>query len=84
MPVSYKEKLEKFKLNEKISPKEALARGASYVTVYEQGEMVSVVKSARAKRANMKGTVWGYGYDVRSKKVDVSIDLPRKRRVSGK
>jgi hypothetical protein len=71
-------KLKPFKINEKITPKDAFSRGATNVFVYKNGKRVYKLKTPRGKHAMMKGNVWAYGYDLKTMEIDVDIDLPNK------
>ena len=70
-----------FKIDEKITPKVAFARGATNVFVYKNGKRISKLKTPRGKHAVMKGNVWSFGYDPRTMEIDVDIDLPKYRKL---
>jgi hypothetical protein len=70
----------KFKLDEKITPKTAFARGASKVFVTKDGKTKILSKSSRSKYLTSRGKVWGYGIDHRTYEIDVSIDVKSKKK----
>lgn len=67
-----------FKIDEKITPKTAFARGASKVFVTKDGKTKILSKSSKSKCLTSRGKVWGYGVDERTGKIDVSIDIKSK------
>jgi hypothetical protein len=70
-----------FKIDEKITPKVAFARGATNVSIYKNEKLISKLKTSCGKYAIMKGNVWSFGRDPRTMEIDVDIDLPKSRKL---